>query len=128
LFRHYSESCHDATGKINEADEYRRKGFEAQRQAGLAADPVIKDGWQLLGQEWLALAEQIEWIERRIDIKQRGLEFAPDSQSAMARSASRHQCSTRQPIQVFQRSARERGLRRLPSGGIGRLGSPPIFR
>ena len=47
------------------ADEYRRKGFEAQRQAGLATDPLIKDGWQRLGQEWLALAEQIEWIERR---------------------------------------------------------------
>jgi hypothetical protein len=47
------------------ADEYRRKGFEAQRQAALATDPLIKDGWQLLGREWLALAEQIEWIERR---------------------------------------------------------------
>jgi hypothetical protein len=47
------------------ADEYRRKGFEAQRQAALATNPLVKDGSQLLGQEWLALAEQVEWIERR---------------------------------------------------------------
>jgi hypothetical protein len=31
---------------------------EAQRQAGLTTDPLIKGGWQLLGQEWLALADR----------------------------------------------------------------------
>jgi hypothetical protein len=43
-------------------------GGRASRRSGkrrVATDPLIKDGWQLLGREWLALAEQIEWIERR---------------------------------------------------------------
>jgi hypothetical protein len=43
----------------------RRSG--KQRQAALGTDALFKHGWQQLGQEWLLLAEQIEWIGRRYD-------------------------------------------------------------
>jgi hypothetical protein len=45
-------------------DEYRRRGFEAQRQAARATDRLAKADFEQLAQEWLALAERAEWLER----------------------------------------------------------------
>jgi hypothetical protein len=45
-------------------DEYRRRGFEAQRQAARATDRLAKTDFEQLAQEWFALAERAEWLER----------------------------------------------------------------
>jgi hypothetical protein len=50
------------------ADEYRRRGFEAQRQAARATDRLAKADFELLAQEWLALAERTEWLEQRYSL------------------------------------------------------------
>jgi hypothetical protein len=47
------------------ADEYRRLAFEAQNQAARATDPVMKAGFDRIVQHWLALAEQVEWLDQR---------------------------------------------------------------
>jgi hypothetical protein len=47
------------------ADQYRRRAFEAQRRAAQASDPTVMSDLQLLAREWLALAEELEWLERR---------------------------------------------------------------
>jgi hypothetical protein len=46
-------------------DEYRRRGFEAQRQAARATDRLAKADFEQLAHEWFALAERAEWLERR---------------------------------------------------------------
>jgi hypothetical protein len=47
------------------AELYRRRAFEAQREAAQAPDETIKSRLDLLAQEWLALADQVEWLEQR---------------------------------------------------------------
>jgi hypothetical protein len=47
------------------ADEYRRQAFEAQRQGASAANAFIKAQFEQLARHWLALAEQVEWLDRR---------------------------------------------------------------
>jgi hypothetical protein len=46
-------------------DEYRRRGFEAQRQAARATDRLARADFEQLAQEWFALAERAQWLERR---------------------------------------------------------------
>ena len=46
------------------ADEYRL-AFEAQNRAARATDPVMKAGFDRIAQHWLALAEQVEWLDQR---------------------------------------------------------------
>ena len=45
--------------------ELRRRAFEAQRRAATAADAFVKAEFDRLAQQWLALAEQAEWLEQR---------------------------------------------------------------
>jgi len=45
--------------------ELRRQAFEAQRRAAAAADAFVKVEFDRLAQQWLALAEQAEWLEQR---------------------------------------------------------------
>jgi len=45
--------------------ELRRQAFEAQRRAAAAADAFVKAEFDRLAQQWLALAEQAEWLEQR---------------------------------------------------------------
>jgi hypothetical protein len=47
------------------SDRYSRFGFEAQRRAASAVEPSLKEGFVLLAQGWLALADQVDWVERR---------------------------------------------------------------
>jgi len=47
------------------AAELRRQAFEAQRQAAAAADAFVKAEFDRLAQQWMALAEQAEWLEQR---------------------------------------------------------------
>jgi hypothetical protein len=44
---------------------YARFGFEAQNCAASAVEPSLKEGFALLAQGWLALADQVDWVERR---------------------------------------------------------------
>jgi hypothetical protein len=46
-------------------DEYRRRGFEAQRQAAGATNRLAKADFEQLAQEWFALADCADWLERR---------------------------------------------------------------
>jgi hypothetical protein len=52
-------------GQPMAADQYRQRAFEAQQCAAQATEPSVKHGWQLLVQQWLALAEQADRFERR---------------------------------------------------------------
>jgi hypothetical protein len=63
-------------GAFMTADEYRRLAFEAQNQAARATDPIMKAGFERVAQHWLALAEQVEWMDRRFGSGQ-GKEEAP---------------------------------------------------
>ena len=41
------------------SDRYARFGFEAQRRSASAGEASLKEGFALLAQGWLALADQI---------------------------------------------------------------------
>ena len=45
--------------------ELRRQAFEAQQRAAAAADAFVKAEFDRLAQQWLALADQAEWLEQR---------------------------------------------------------------
>ena len=47
------------------SDRYARFGFEAQRRSASAGEASLKEGFALLAQGWLALADQVDWVERR---------------------------------------------------------------
>ena len=47
------------------ADRYRRFGFEARHQAAAASQTSMQQGFELLAQGWLALADQVDWVEQR---------------------------------------------------------------
>jgi hypothetical protein len=40
------------------------RAYEARRRRTLATDPSLKADLELIAQEWLALAEEVEWLER----------------------------------------------------------------
>ena len=44
-------------------DRYHMRAYEARRRA-LATDASLKADLELIAQEWLALAEEVEWLER----------------------------------------------------------------
>jgi hypothetical protein len=46
------------------AEEYRRRGIEAQQRAARATDLSIKQTFTDIANGWFALAEQAEWLER----------------------------------------------------------------
>jgi hypothetical protein len=57
------------------ADEYRRRGIEAQRRAAQLNDLSIKQTFTDIANQWFALAEQVEWLEsRRSALDQRAAE------------------------------------------------------
>jgi hypothetical protein len=39
------------------------RAYEARRRRTLATDPSLKADLELIAQEWLALAEEVEWLE-----------------------------------------------------------------
>jgi hypothetical protein len=47
------------------ADEYRRRGIEAQRRAAQLNDLSIKQTFTDIANQWFAVAEQVEWLESR---------------------------------------------------------------
>jgi hypothetical protein len=44
------------------ADGYRQKGRAADRGAAQTSDPHIRGAYEQITRDWLALAEQVEWI------------------------------------------------------------------
>ena len=47
----------------NGTDRYHMRAYKARRRA-LATDASLKADLELIAQEWLALAEEVEWLER----------------------------------------------------------------
>jgi hypothetical protein len=47
------------------SDRYARFGFEAQRRSASTGEASLKEGFASLAQGWLALADQVDWVERR---------------------------------------------------------------
>jgi hypothetical protein len=47
------------------AEHYRRLAVEARERAAQAKDPSIKDGFEKVANDWLALAQQAEWLRQR---------------------------------------------------------------
>ena len=45
-------------------DRYHMRAYEARRRRTLATDPSLKADLELIAQEWVALAEEVEWLER----------------------------------------------------------------
>jgi hypothetical protein len=41
------------------------RAYEARRRRTLASDPSLKADLELIAQEWVALAEEVEWLERK---------------------------------------------------------------
>jgi hypothetical protein len=48
------------------------RAYEARRRRTLATDPSLKADLELIAQEWLALAEEVEWLERNYGPAPRG--------------------------------------------------------
>jgi hypothetical protein len=46
------------------ADEYRRRGIEAQQHAAQATEQRIREAFEKVADNWFALAGQVEWLER----------------------------------------------------------------
>jgi hypothetical protein len=47
------------------AEQYRRRGIEAQQRAAQATEPSIREAFELVARDWFALAEQVDWFEGR---------------------------------------------------------------
>ena len=47
------------------AEQYRRRGIQAQQRAAEAIDPKNRQAFQQVATDWFALAEQVEWLEGR---------------------------------------------------------------
>ena len=45
------------------AEHYRRRGLEAKQRAAQITDLRLKEAFKDVARHWLALAEQVEWIE-----------------------------------------------------------------
>jgi hypothetical protein len=46
------------------ATQYRRLAIAARQRAGQAKDPHLREGFEEVARNWLALAEQAEWLDR----------------------------------------------------------------
>jgi hypothetical protein len=46
------------------ADDYRQKARAADRRAAQTGDPHISGAYEQITRDWLALAEQVEWIDK----------------------------------------------------------------
>jgi hypothetical protein len=47
------------------ADHYRRRAIQARQRAAQALDPSsVRAGFAEVANHWIALAEQLEWLER----------------------------------------------------------------
>ena len=53
------------------AEQYRRRGVEAQQRAAQITDLAIKEAFKDVARSWFALAEQTEWLDRQRDRAQR---------------------------------------------------------
>lgn len=49
----------------SKAEEYRRRGIEAQQGAARATDLSIKQTFTDIAHGWFALADQAAWLDRR---------------------------------------------------------------
>jgi hypothetical protein len=47
------------------ADDYRQRAADAKRRAVQAKDLSVKKAFEEVARGWLALAEQMEWIDRQ---------------------------------------------------------------
>jgi hypothetical protein len=45
------------------AEEYRRRGTEAEQRAAQATEPTIKNAFEDVASGWFLLAHQVEWLE-----------------------------------------------------------------
>jgi hypothetical protein len=55
----------DLLGRPMATDRYHMRAYEARRRRTLASDPSLKADLELIAQEWVALAEEVEWLERK---------------------------------------------------------------
>ena len=46
------------------AEQYRRRGTEAQQRAAQTTDLGVKEAFEDLARSWFVLAEQVTWLER----------------------------------------------------------------
>jgi hypothetical protein len=46
------------------ADDYRQKARAADRRAAQTGDPHVRGAYEQITRDWLALAEQVEWIDK----------------------------------------------------------------
>jgi hypothetical protein len=72
------------------SDEYRRHAFDAQNQAAGATDPIMKAGFERVAQCWLALAEQVEWMDRRYGASSPAVQ-APETRASETREVQQQQ-------------------------------------
>jgi hypothetical protein len=72
LFRQHPQS---ESRMSTRADDYRRRARAADRRAAQTSDPHIRGAYEQITRDWLALAEQVEWIDsyRRLAADQRVL-------------------------------------------------------
>jgi len=48
------------------SDAYRRLAMQAKQQSSRASDPEIRQGFADIADHWAGLAEQSDWLERRL--------------------------------------------------------------
>jgi hypothetical protein len=46
-------------------EQFRRRALHARQRASMATDPNAKAELEQIAEEWLALGEQLEWLEQR---------------------------------------------------------------
>jgi hypothetical protein len=46
------------------AEQYRRRGIEAQQRAAQAIEPHVREAFDQVAQDWFTLAEQVEWLDQ----------------------------------------------------------------
>ena len=44
---------------------YRRRGLAAKERAAQSTDLSVREAFKDIARHWLALAERVEWLERR---------------------------------------------------------------
>jgi len=49
------------------AEQYRRRGTEAQQRAAQTTDLGVKEAFKDLARSWFALAKQTVWLDRERD-------------------------------------------------------------
>jgi hypothetical protein len=50
---------------FSQAERYRRRGIEASQRASQATDPLIREAFLEIADNWIGLAEQAEWLASR---------------------------------------------------------------